>query len=225
MTTTTTPIWRPSRRWPDMVRVLSPASRWATSSAPPAARWSSSTGERACRWAPSGCTAYPRSTSRDAPSSGTDGACGRDGSSRGRRAARRAAAPLPRRRGGRAPRPRPGVGARRGRDAAMVSRAVTRAYGYHWRCGPTSQLGRFVPHPALCGGDLGERRDAALDHEPLERGEPAVVVRRAGACPDLGDQALLELSPRDPKALDDAERHAERSSLPRRFEDELTVAA
>ena len=64
-----------------------------------------------------------------------------------------------------------------------------------------------------------------LDHEPLERGEPAIVVRRAGACPDLGDQALLELSPRDPKALDDAERHAERSSLPRRFEDELAVAA
>ena len=80
--------------------------------------------------------------------------------------------------------------------------------------------------------DLLCRQHSGLQHEALQRCEPALVVLVALAfrvfsfpdC-DLVDQAAAERLPVELLLLDEADGHAERACLPGRFEDELAVGA
>src|SRR3954447_10138788 len=81
--------------------------------------------------------------------------------------------------------------------------------------------------------DLAAAQDALGRQEPLDRGEPALVVApvavRAAVLVlplrDLGDQLLPEALPLEGVALREGDCNAERAALPGRLEDELAVRA
>ena len=76
----------------------------------------------------------------------------------------------------------------------------------------------------LLGGD-----HAAVEQQPLERRQPALVV--AGVVPvllgrrDLGDQTVPEIVPGVQLVVAQGDRHAEDAPLPGRLEDQLAVLA
>src|SRR5215475_10435686 len=134
----------------------------------------------------------------------------------------------PRRAAGKCASPRGETGL--GKNLPLMGGPPALLLGPHGRGRASKDVVALAELELICGlVELAGGDEALRGEEPLERGEPHLVVLERSLLAlgegDFRDQGLPELLPRERASLGQRHRHAERPSLPGLSEHELTVPA